>query len=284
MITIAQKSGTRSIVIAGCGIRLEQPYELASGIVITPEVPVLSPDVVAKSCRNFADYIAVISGQKIQSFAIEIHPSLDSPDELTAKAWNALWDFHLLSVATHTPCFSLYSYAVGAEPILTAANRTIVFRPIESLKLVSESSLTWASKHREKFDKLIGNSLFSRAMRCYGNAQQFIDFDTRIMLLWSGIEGLLSVDGELNRRLALYTALLMDGSHTEKMQWFNDVKKAYGIRSKAVHGSSLDAKLLQEGYLQAARILSNLLARCVELGRIPSPTELDAQAVAGNLE
>jgi hypothetical protein len=37
------------------------------------------------------------------------------------------------------------------------------------------------------------------------------------MLLWSGIEGLLSVDGELNRRLALYAALMLEGSADEKV-------------------------------------------------------------------
>ena len=34
-------------------------------------------------------------------------------------------------------------------------------------------------------------------MRAYGNSHTLFDPDLRIMLLWSGIEGLLSVDSEL---------------------------------------------------------------------------------------
>ncbi|WP_327691120.1 hypothetical protein, partial [Aurantimonas sp. C2-4-R8] len=101
----------------------------------------------------------------------------------------------------------------------------------------------------------------------------------RIMLLWSGIEGLLSVDGELTRRIALYSALMIEGSHDEKLRWFAEIKKAYGVRSKAVHGGTASKQILQDGYQQASRILVRLLVRCVELGRVPTPSELDAQTL-----
>ncbi|GAA3725369.1 hypothetical protein GCM10022268_36580 [Sphingomonas cynarae] len=101
------------------------------------------------------------------------------------------------------------------------------------------------------------------------------------MLLWSGIEGLLSVDAELSRRLALYAALIIDGWPEEKVRYFDQVKNAYGIRSRAVHGGKTKLEKLVEGYHMASRILADLLARCVELGRVPTPTELDHLAVKG---
>lgn len=100
------------------------------------------------------------------------------------------------------------------------------------------------------------------------------------MLLWAGIEGLLSVDAELSRRLALYTALLFDGSPEEKANYFERVKKAYAIRSRAVHGAGLKKDKLEEGVREAGQILIGLIAKCVELGRIPSPSELDRLAVS----
>jgi len=59
------------------------------------------------------------------------------------------------------------------------------------------------------------------AARAYGNAHYLFDFDTRIMLLWAGIEDLLSVDAELSRRLALYAALLHKGTPAEKIAHFD---------------------------------------------------------------
>jgi len=117
-------------------------------------------------------------------------------------------------------------------------------------------------------------------MRCYGNAQLLPEHDVRIMLLWAGIEGLLSVDAELSRRLALYAALLFDGSPDEKAGYFDTVKKAYALRSRAVHGTTLKKPKLEEGSRTAGRILIGLIAKCVELGRVPSPSELDRLAVS----
>jgi len=69
-----------------------------------------------------------------------------------------------------------------------------------------------------------------------------------------------------------------EGDHEEKANWFAEVKKAYGVRSKAVHGGALNEPMLQDGYQQASRILVSLLARCVEIGRVPKSAELDALA------
>jgi hypothetical protein len=120
-------------------------------------------------------------------------------------------------------------------------------------------------------------------MRCFGNAHYLPDIDVRIMLLWAGIEGLLSVDAELSRRLAMYAALMIDATPDEKAEFFEEVKRAYSVRSQVVHGSKLKTDKLLRGYKSAARILIELLARCAELGRVPTPTELDRLAVGSTL-
>ena len=173
--------------------------------------------------------------------------------ELVAKAWNALWLFHLVL----TPL-----------PVITPA---------------SALQIAWAKNNLLRFEGLIENHAFSSAMRCYGNAHYLFDTDTRIMLLWAGIEGLLSVDAELSRRIALYAALLHKGTPAEKGVYFNEVRKAYAIRSRAVHGGNASSAKLKAGYESASKILVGLLARCVELGRVPTSNELDALAVAQNL-
>lgn len=94
------------------------------------------------------------------------------------------------------------------------------------------------------------------------------EHDVRIMPLWAG---LLSVNAELSRRLALYAALLPD----EKTAYFDQVTKAYAVRSRAVHGGGLNKPKPEERYRTAGGILTGLIARCVELGCVPSAFELD---------
>ena len=126
-------------------------------------------------------------------------------------------------------------------------------------------------------------SEFSAAMRCYGNAHSLPDHDVRIMLLWAGIEGLLNVDAELSRRLALYSAIMHDGDSDEKFAYYDRVKKAYGVRSRAVHGSGLTKAKVAAGSAEAGAILVGLLAKCVELGRVPTASELDRLAISSSV-
>jgi hypothetical protein len=86
-----------------------------------------------------------------------------------------------------------------------------------------------------------------------------------------------------SRRLALYAALLLSGSPDEKAAYFDGVKKAYAVRSRAVHGGGLKKPKLEEGYRTTGCILIGLIARCVELGRGPSPSALDRLAGSSNV-
>jgi hypothetical protein len=103
------------------------------------------------------------------------------------------------------------------------------------------------------------------------------------MLLWAGIEGLLDIDGELRRRIAMHAAILHDGNAKEKADYFTKVKKAYDVRSRVVHGSGTDAKTLRSAYLLASDILVSLLRKVVTLGRVPTVAELDHLAVGASL-
>lgn len=122
------------------------------------------------------------------------------------------------------------------------------------------------------------------ALRCYGNAAYLNDAQVQLMLLWAGIEGLLSVDAELRRRLALYSAILVRGSSEEKSRYYEFVKRGYDVRSRAVHGGKVGKEKLESGVSDATLILSDLLARCVEIGRVPSSSEFDHLAASATFE
>lgn len=278
MVGVAANPDSRSIVIVGHGLTVEKEVELSTGIFLSPMIPKLELDTTVSGCRDFNDYAAAIQGREIATFAVRVEH--DGGKILATKAWNALWVFHLLSAACRAPCFSLYSVCDGTKPMFSATNPYPFARPLPEIHVATTAEIEWARRFSVNFDELIGVPEFSAAMRCYGNAQLLPEHDVRIMLLWSGIEGLLSVDAELSRRLALYAAILFDGSPSEKAEYFEKVKKAYSVRSRAVHGGGLKKPKLEEGYRMAGTILIGLIARCVELGRVPSPSELDRLALS----
>ena len=278
MVGVASGLDSKKITIFGHGIVVPERFEISEGIALCPYVPRLDLETTVAGCPTFADYAAALQGNEIASFTIEVE-HVSGGKELAIKAWNSLWLFHLLSVACKAPCLMLYSMSDGQNPLYSAASPTPFIKPVEKNCVATLDRLTWAKENQSKFNNLIKNSEFGSAMRCFGGAHYLMTNDVRIMLLWAGIEGLLSVDAELSRRLALYAALIIEGTSEQKIAYFEKVKKAYVVRSRVVHGGTANPAKLKQGYEMASSILADLLVRCVELGKVPSPKELDLLAV-----
>lgn len=282
MVGVGAAQDSTAITIFGHGLRVGSRFEISPSVWVTPEVPVLDVETTAKGCRNFIDYAAAVHGHRMATFCLEIsEPSGGEP--LAVRAWNALWMFHLLAVASGAPSLMLYAMSDGVQPVYSALSRTPLVGSLPKIKEISSEHLIWARQHHDAFEELLKAPEFAAAIRCYMNAFYLQDDNVRIMLLWAGIEGLLSVDAELSRRLALYAALILDGPPSAKARYFDFVKCAYGTRSRAVHGGTLKPDKLSVGCDDAAGILIMLLARCVELGRVPDATELDRLALRNNL-
>ncbi|RUV20724.1 HEPN domain-containing protein [Mesorhizobium sp. M7A.F.Ca.MR.245.00.0.0] len=282
MVGVVAGADSKTITIFGHGIAVPKRFELSTGIWLRPSLSKLDVSAAANGSTRFSDYAAALQGDEIASFEMVVEEAAGGR-ELVVKGWNALWLFHLLSIACSSPCLSLYSVCDGEEPKYSAASRTPFVRPVSEIHVATLQQLRWAKEHLESFDILTKVPEFESAIKCFANAHYLPDHDIRIMLLWAGIEGLLSVDAELSRRLALYAAILMDGTPEQKAAYFGEVKKAYAIRSQAVHGSKAKPDKLAAGYLVASRILAGLLRRCVEIRRVPSPAELDRLAVGASI-
>ncbi|PHR25454.1 MAG: hypothetical protein COA37_01040 [Hoeflea sp.] len=282
MVSIGVAKGADTVEIAGLGVTIAEPFELRPGVTLIPGSPVADLDEAAKHSIDFIDYAAVVRNRPYATVTIRVQEN-EGGKKLVESAWNALWSFHLLSLAARRPCCSLYAVCRGWEDVaISAANRNIIFNPFGPAE-IGAASLQWMKDNDARFHTLIANGPFNTAMRCYGNSHYLFDHDMRVMLLWSGIEGLLSVDAELTRRIALYAAIMLAGTPEEKVAHFGRVKKAYAIRSKAVHGGGATQAQLERGYAEASDILLILLSRCVELGRVPTAKELDSLAASGSV-
>lgn len=234
MVSIHAGTGSQ-IWIIGHGVTVSESFVLEEGVVLVPETPsAFDGSFPSRAGRQFQEDAAMLAMEQIATFSLLIE-SDGGGQAIVTKAWNALWLFHLLSIACRRPVMSLYSLAEGSGRA-TLANRNLLISPHISGPSAIED-LMWAKAHRQNFEKLTSDSKFSQAVRCLGNAHYLPDLEQRIMLFWSGIEGLIQVDGEIRRRIALTCAMIIGGSEDDKLKYYNDVKKQYDIRSRVVHGS-----------------------------------------------
>ncbi|MEM7781151.1 MAG: hypothetical protein AAF697_12240 [Pseudomonadota bacterium] len=274
MVNVLAWESSDRVLLTGHGLTLDADFELADGVRISPIVHELDEGGLA-SLEEIKDRAAIATMHEIASFSVEVIDDRGGK-ELATKGWNRLWDFHLLSLASHSPAFILYSASPSKAGMAYAvANRNLILSPLDNIHKLGSDELEWAKEHEPSFRKLISDETFSAAMRYFGNAHYLFDLEHRIMLLWAGIEGLLSVEAEHNHRIALYSAVLLHGSPDEKQSTFKAVKEAYSLRSRVVHGAKPSEAKLKKGYAQATNLLAGLLARSVELGAVPSRNDLD---------
>jgi hypothetical protein len=279
LVAIHVPEDAQSVFIVGHGMTLPSDYELCEGTTLVCTPPKFDYRMAADGSENFVDYASVVLGEGLANFALRVDCT-SSSKELVVRSWNALWDFHLLSLAAKRPVCSLFSITQGATESYRSANRGLIGRAFERVDAIEKENLEWARANKPSFDSLIRNSAFNAAIRCYGNAHHLPDLDVRIMLIWSGIERLLGVDAELSRRIALYSSMIIPGTKEERIGNFKQFKKLYGVRSKAVHGADTTEAALRDGYLGASDLLNRLLRRCVEIGRVPTSIELDELALS----
>lgn len=283
MVNITAWQDAKSVRIAGHGFEIDDPYQLFDGIVLSPDVHPLN-ELGLDHCETIKERASIETMHDIATFTIEVHDERGGT-KLANKGWASLWDFHLLSLSGKAPCFILYSASVGKLGVTySVANRNLILSPLADVRTLTLPQLEWARQNGSSFRTLIGDQQFSSAMRYFGNAHYLFDLEHRIMLLWAGIEGLLQVEAEHNRRIALYSAILMKGDQQAKSDRFELVKKSYSLRSRVVHGAKPTKEKLEAGYAEATNLLADLLGSCVELGRVPSRDELDRASFSSNLD
>ena len=267
--------------IAGHGIRIQEACELAPGIILRPGPTSHMAQVVADGCNSLVEYAAVLSMQEFASFSLEIH-EVRGGEYLATKTWNSLWLFHLLALACESPCDALYSWSGSTKIKFALSTPHVIFQSNGPLVSVTTSQLEWARSHLDRFEVLIGDKTFTASLLCYSNSHHLFRYAPRIMLLWSGIESLFKVSSELTRTLALYSALMLEENSTDaRYDCYKRVKKDYDLRSKVVHGALEKESQMEDAYIRASGLLVRLLAKCVDLSRVPTSEELDRAALTG---
>ncbi len=133
--------------------------------------------------------------------------------------------------------------------------------------LVKEDAY-WIGDNYETFNSLAAESEgFRFALAAAENWQYSSNPRIAIAQLWSGIEAVFDISSELSYRISLLIASMLEPRGVARQARFAQVRKLYGVRSKAVHGEELSDVKLTEAMLESFDILSKLLLLNVEKGR-----------------
>jgi len=145
---------------------------------------------------------------------------------------------------------------------------TKLLAPKNAKTILIKEDADWISNNYEKFNSLAAKSEgFRLALSAAVDWQYASDSRMAIAQLWSGIEALFGISSELVYRISLQIASLLEARGIARQAKFDQVRKLYGTRSKAVHGEELSDDKLNQAMLESFDILNKLLLVNIEKGR-----------------
>ena len=169
MIQIVVSKTAKSAIIAGHGVEVPLRFQVTDGVYLDPALPHPSPKQLEAATDSFREYAAIFSMLEIATFSIEIiEPS--SAKALADRVWDALWLFHLASLASNSPTFSLYACSAGTKQFYCVANRNLVVSPLKTIPTMTIEQMEWMKLHYPAFRSLIKDGRFATAMRYFGNS------------------------------------------------------------------------------------------------------------------
>jgi hypothetical protein len=146
---------------------------------------------------------------------------------------------------------------------------------------VSVADLDWIFQNLSAFQLLLKTSpAYGLAVDSLCQHTQQTSMRMAAAMLWSGIEALFPVRGEITYRLAMYIAAVLDDPGPSRYQTFRLMKQEYNTRSRIVHGDATDFQTIRHHILTTRRVLSQLLCWVTENNGLLSPDELDGRLLS----
>lgn len=93
------------------------------------------------------------------------------------------------------------------------------------------------------------------------------EYRSALARLWQGIEGLLGIKMELNYRISMSAASILQPRGLLRIQECKNIRKLYGARSKAVHGDKVSEDELARATEQSFDLLRCLINHCIDRGK-----------------
>ena len=141
--------------------------------------------------------------------------------------------------------------------------------------VVTDDHLGWIKTHLTSWITLLESPSFRLGVDALTTHSHHANLRMSAASLWAGFEALFGINAELRFRLALLAAGYLEDRGPRRLALFKRVKTLYDYRSKAVHGSPTTERKLEEHIVEVRALLSRLLCRMTEEGRVPSSDDLE---------
>ena len=141
---------------------------------------------------------------------------------------------------------------------------------------VSVEDAAWIQEHFDVFNKLAAeNQAFRFALEAAIDWRFAKDARSAVARIWSGIEAIFGVTSELVYRISLLSACLLTERGDTRKAKFDEVKKLYGLRSKAVHGEQLPEDKVALALNDSYQLLADLLLLSINKGHVLGKRDFD---------
>lgn len=141
----------------------------------------------------------------------------------------------------------------------------------------------WVAVNIDIYASLVNNDSFKLSVHSYINSHHTNIERLMLANVWLGIEGFMGISQELTFRLSLMIAFYISDEPNERKEIFLEVKRQYGIRSKAVHGTSVSREKILESYLYSRSILRSIIMKCIEHKKVPSQSDFEDKIFASKV-
>ena len=139
---------------------------------------------------------------------------------------------------------------------------------------LDQTEADWIKENFQPFNLLASSSeRFRFGLEAAVDWRFTKDSRSAMSRLWSGIESILGIKSELVYRISLLASTILSPKGPERIISYKQVKELYNLRSKAVHGDTINNEKLMTGVHQSYELLRLLLLDAVEQGSIRSDDE-----------
>lgn len=253
------------------GLGVYERVNLGRNIELLPANVTVKQSIVADLSKDSGEFgLALIFLWLVNS---QLHIVSESPELLAKKAWNSLWDIVLLSALFNCDAVCNFQCDKPAEEISNTCNFLVTNHHLRgisrSVYFLKEEDIKWLKENYSNGRNLLDQPRFSHAVHCLATYHWHSLPFAQLALLWSGIECLFNINGELVFRLSLYISRFLEGDNEEnKKIIFKKVKELYKRRSTAVHGTG-DIKDPQESVYDSAQLLRRIIFQCIKQNNLP---------------
>jgi len=131
--------------------------------------------------------------------------------------------------------------------------------------LIDKEDILWINKKYSIYNTFANKYIkFRIALESASNWRYSNSGRLAVASIWAGIESLFSVNSELVFRISLYIANTLEDTECNRVIKFNETKKLYVMRSKAVHGEEITNKELLETIHNSYNLLKDLIVNIVD--------------------